>query len=193
MPVGHRGESGEAEHHLVETGVFRAWRGTWEFIGGAGGDSLVFAGETENLLRELVPRGFAFACEVECADEFRFREDIAELPRHGRRRGRVAVLVGDDLQHRTRAVGKRHHGMDETRPAVPVEPGNAADHVVRAMRPHGLFAREFAFAVDRVAAGRPVEFVVRPVGIAVEDVVGGDGDQPNPVPVTGGGDVRRAE
>ena len=193
VPVRHRGEPGEAEHHLVEAGIFRTRSGTREFIGRAGGDGLRFACEAEYLLREFEPGGLAFAGEVERADEIGFREDVAELASHGGRRGRIAVLVRHDLQHRARAVGERHHRMDEARSAVPVEPGDAADHVVRAVRPNGFLARELALAVDRVAAGRPVEFVVWAAGIAVEHVVGGNRDQPHAVPMAGCGDVRRAE
>ena len=192
-PVGHGGKPGEAEHHLVEAGIFRTRRGTREFVGGTGGDGLILACETENLLRKLEPGGLALACEVECADELRIGEDVAELARHDGRRGRIAVLVGHDFQHRARAVGERHHRVDEARSAVSVEPGDAADHVVRAVRPHRLLACELAFAVDGVTAGRPVEFVVRAVGIAVEHVVGGDGDQAHAVTVAGSGYVRGSE
>ena len=193
VPVGHRGKPGEAEHHLVEAGILWTRRGTREFVGGAGGNGLRFACEAEYLLCELKPCGLALAGEVERADEAGFCEDVAELARHGGRRGRVAVLVRHDFQHRARAVRQRHHRMDEARSAVPVEPGNAADHVVRTMRPNGFLARELALAVNRIAAGRPVEFVVRTVGIPIEDVVRGDGDQPHAMTVAGGRDVRGAE
>ena len=192
-PIWHRGKSGEAKHHLIEAGILRTRRGTREFVCSTGGDGLILARETEYLLREVEPGGLALAGEVERADEAGLREDVAELARHGGRRGRVAVLVGDDFQHRAGAVGERHHGVDEARAAMSVEPGDAADHVVRAMRPHGFLASEFALAVNRIAAGRPVEFVVRPVGIAVEHIVRGNRNQPHAVPVTRGGDVRGAE
>ena len=106
MPVGHRGESNEAEHHLVEAGVLRTWRRTREFVGSAGGDGLRFACEAEYLLRELEPGGFAFAGEVERTDELRIRQNVSELTRHGDRRGWIAVLVRHDFQHRARAVGQ---------------------------------------------------------------------------------------
>ena len=98
-PVGHRGESGEAEHHLVEAGVLRTRRGAREFIGRAGGNGLRFAREPEDLQRELVPGGLAFASEVERADEIGVREDVAELTRHGGRRSRIAVLVVYDFHN----------------------------------------------------------------------------------------------
>ena len=192
-PVGHRGKPGEAEHHLVEAGILRARSGTGKFLRGAWGNCLRFPGETEDLLCEFEPGGLALAGEVKCADEVGFREDVADLTRHGGRRGRIAVLVGDDFQHRARAVGERHHGMNEARAAMSVEPGDPANHMVRAMRPHGFLARELASPVDRVAAGRPVELVVRAVGIAVEDIVRGDGNEADAVPVACGGHVRRTE
>ena len=84
-PVWHRGKPGEAEHHLVEAGILRARSGTGKFLRGAWGNCLRFPGETEDLPRKLEPGGFAFASEVERADEPRIRQDVAELARHGSR------------------------------------------------------------------------------------------------------------
>ena len=85
MPVRHGRESGEAEHHLVEAGILRARGRAGKFIRGAGRNGLRFTRETEDLPREFEPGGFALAGEVERADEAGFREDVAELTRHGDR------------------------------------------------------------------------------------------------------------
>ena len=113
---------------------------------------------------------------------------------HVAREGQAAQLVvdhGDLVQLVVRvgdAVGQALHGLDEVVPLAD-DPGAAHDVVARAPG-HGDVAGGLGLAVD----GKRGEGLLLRVdlGHAVEDVVGGNVDQRDPVPGAGAGEKRRA-
>lgn len=121
-------------------------------------------------------------------------QHVEDGSRHVAREGQTAQLVvhdGDLLEPVLRvgdAVGQALHGLDEVMPLAD-DPGAAHDVVARAPG-HGDVAGGLGLAVD----GQRAEGLVLGVdlGGAVEDVVGGDVDQRDPVRGAGAGEQRRA-
>ena len=150
-------------------------------------------GEPEYLRGEFRPGGLAFAGHVEGADQLAAAENVPQLPGDGQRGGGIAVLIRHHLQFRPGPVRQLHHGVDEAGAAGPVEPGDPADHMIRAVTADGLFAGELALAVNGVSAVGDVEFAVRPVAASFENIIRTDGDEPDPVPVARRGHVGAAE
>ena len=64
--------------------------------------------------------------------------------------------------------------------------------MVGAKAAHGFFAGKFTFAVNSIAAGGKVKFIIRAVGGAVKNVIRGNRNQPHAVAVTGTGNVGSA-
>ena len=64
--------------------------------------------------------------------------------------------------------------------------------MIRAVAADHLLACELALPIHRIAAVRTVEFRIGTLRIAFENVVRGNGDQPDAVSVTGGCDICRS-
>jgi hypothetical protein len=152
--------------------------GAGVLVGGAGGDPPGGAALTRDLLGELEPGGLALAGQVTDTLQRDLQEPL-EVERHRVGAGGVAELIVHHLERRALLGQELHHGVDEAGAAGAVEPGDAADEVVRAVGPHRLFAGQLAPAVGVGGAGG-IELVVGPVQVPGEDVVGGDGDEPRP-------------
>lgn len=74
-----------------------------------------------------------------------------------------------------------------------VEPGDSGDDVIRAFFLNGNLARVLGEPVDALRAAGNVEFGIGAIGVAREDVVGGDGDQTHVVTAAGGRNVPRTQ
>ena len=120
-------------------------------------------------------------------------QHVEDGPGHVAREGQASQLVvhdGDLLEPVLGvgdAVGEALHGLDEVA-ALADDPAGAHDVVARAAG-HGDVAGRLGLAVD----GQGAEGLVLAVhlGGAVEDVVGGDVDECDPVPGAGAGEKRR--
>ena len=66
--------------------------------------------------------------------------------------GRIADLVGNNFQLFSGTVGKFEYGMEKARSAGAVEPCQAADKGIGTDAEDELFAEEFGFSVDGIAA-----------------------------------------
>ena len=122
MPVWHGGQAAETQHALFQTGVQGTWRRTGKIGSRAGQDGLCFSREAEDFTGEFGPRGFAFACQMEGADQFGMFKEDGKMACNGQRGRGIAVLVVNDFEDRPRAVGKIEHGMDKAWAAWSVKP-----------------------------------------------------------------------
>ena len=128
------------------------------------------------------------------AGKLRTQQNFAQFPGGGERAGRIAVLVIDNFQFRfCRIFAQPHHRMNKTRSACAVQPGKPGNHMIRTQRPHQLFPGKFALPVDCVSAVRPVKFGIGMIRAAVENVIRGNGNQPDMMPMTCRRDISGTE
>ena len=193
LPVGHV-EADRLEPGQVERGVDRARGdgagGARVVVGGAHGHDLlaVAVGGLEDGAGDVRPglHGAGAGAVVGAVGGLR-PQQVEDGLRHVAREGQAAQLVAHDRDLRELilgvgdTVGQPLHGLDEVA-ALADDPAGAHDVVARAAG-HGDVAGGLGLAVD--GQRREGLVLVVHLGGAVEDVVGGDVDEGDPVPGAG--------
>ena len=191
LPVWHGGEIRQSKNAVIQARIGGSWGRARELFGRTGVNGACQSRLLKDFSRKAEPGRLSFTCEMHGAHEMRGHQSN-EVIGHRESAGGIAALVVDNVQRVAGLSTEPEHRVDEARPPRTVEPRDPCDQMIGAMMADRSFSGQLASSVDGSRI-RFVPLVVGAIGVAREDVVRRDGDQPRSDPVSCGGNVGGAE